>query len=76
MCNFQQGLSARLRSARTSAKLTQKDMAQKLSITRSAYTYYEMGHTQPDLDCLVKICRVLGVSADYLLGLDQSAPLS
>ena len=58
-----------LRAARESAHLTQQDMAEKLHLCRSAYTYYETGHAQPDLDTLAKICRVLGASADSLLGL-------
>lgn len=69
MSNFQQGLFHNLRAARKSANLTQRDMAEKLSVCRSAYTYYETGHTLPDLETLAKICRVLGVSADSLLGL-------
>lgn len=69
MSNLQIQFPSILRAARKSANLTQRDMAEKLSVCRSAYTYYETGHTLPDLETLAKICRVLGVSADSLLGL-------
>lgn len=69
MHKFQEQFPLALRSAREAANLTQQDMAGHLNICRSTYTYYETGHTQPDLESLAKICRILGVSADSLLGL-------
>ncbi len=69
MSSFQQSFSQYLRNARQSASLTQAEMAEKLSVSRSTYTYYETGHAQPDLESLAKICRILGISADSLLGL-------
>lgn len=69
MSNFQQPFFQNLRTLRKSANLTQREMAQKLGVSRSCYTYYETGHTQPDLITLVRICRILEVSADSLLGL-------
>ncbi len=59
----------RLLAARKAANLTQKEMAEKLNINRSTYTYYETGHTQPNPESLAKICQILRVSADSLLGL-------
>ena len=41
MSNFQQSFSQYLRNARQSASLTQAEMAEKLSVSRSTYTYYE-----------------------------------
>lgn len=61
--------SETLRTVRKSANLTQREMAQKIGVSRSSYTYYETGHVQPDITTLVKICRILEVSADSLLGL-------
>lgn len=69
MSNFQHPFAQNLRAARESSHLSQLEMSRKLGICRSAYTYYETGHTQPDLQTLAGICRVLGVSADSLLGL-------
>lgn len=69
MSNFRQPFFQNLRAVRKSANLTQADMAQELSLTRSAYAYYELGRVQPSLNTLVKICGILGVSSDSLLGL-------
>lgn len=69
MSNFQTSFQTNLRTARKSARLTQKAMSEKLGLSRSAYTYYETGHSLPDLEVLTDICRILGVSADSLLGL-------
>lgn len=69
MSNFQQPFFQNLRAVRKSANLTQREMAQKIGVSRSSYTYYETGHVQPDITTLVKICQILEVSADSLLGL-------
>lgn len=61
-------LPQRLRELRTEKKLTQDQMAEKLGITRPAYTAYELGKRQPDYEGLTKIARIFDVSTDYLLG--------
>ncbi len=65
MSNFK----TKLLTVRKAANLTQREMAEKLGITCSSYIYYEAGRIQPTLECLAKICQILGVSADFLLGL-------
>lgn len=69
MYNFQQSVSSSLRTARETAHLTQREMSERLGVSRSAYTYYETGHSLPDLNSFTEICRILGVSADSMLGL-------
>ena len=51
--------------------LTQKAFAQKLYVTESAVSKWERGATLPDAEMLYVICRVLHVSADYLLGIED-----
>ncbi|MCI8554738.1 MAG: helix-turn-helix transcriptional regulator [Clostridiales bacterium] len=62
----------RLRALRGYHNLTQRQVAQSLSIDRSTYAYYETGKTHPDFETLTRIARMFGVSTDYLLGLDES----
>lgn len=62
----------RLRALRGYHNLTQRQIAQSLSIDRSTYAYYETGKTHPDFETLTRIARMFGVSTDYLLGLDES----
>lgn len=58
----------RLRQTRISQHLTQAEMAARLGIERSSYTYYETGKTQPNLKTLKKLKQILDVSIDYLVG--------
>lgn len=64
----------RLRAARVSKHLTQQAMADMLGLSLNGYQKYEQGERQPSLDTLVNIVKILDVSADYLLGLVDSAP--
>ena len=61
----------RLRQARIDAKLTQQRMADLLGISLNGYQKYEQGETQPPLDTLVKLSRILKVTTDYLLCNDR-----
>lgn len=62
----------RLRALRGYHNLTQRQIAQSLSIDRSTYAYYETGKTHPDFETLTRIAKMFGVSTDYLLGMDDS----
>lgn len=64
-------ISVRLRVSRESVGLTQKEVADELGITPSAYANYEQGLREPGLETFKKICEILDVSADYLLGLED-----
>lgn len=59
-----------LKTLRTGAGLTQKQLAEKLGISKNAVSYYEKSLRCPSSDVLIRIARVFHVSADYLLGLD------
>ncbi len=61
----------RLRQARINAKLTQQKMADLLGISLNGYQKYEQGETQPPLDTLVRLSRILNVTTDYLLCNDR-----
>ena len=65
--------SRRLTQLRRSNGLTQKQIAQSLSIDRSTYAYYELDKTKPDFETLVRISNIYQVSLDYLLG-QSNAP--
>lgn len=61
----------RLREARMGAGMTQQRMADLLGISLNGYQKYEQGETQPPLDTLVKLSRILNVTTDYLLCNDR-----
>ncbi len=47
--------------------LTQQQVADRLKIERSTYTYYETGKTKPDINTLIKIAKVFNVNYTKLL---------
>lgn len=63
-------LARNLRKIRIHKNLTQRYIAEKLNLDRSTYSYYELGETQPSLEKLVELSKLLEVSADQLLGLE------
>ncbi len=59
-----------LKSLRLSAGLTQKQLAEKLGVTKTTVSYYEMSIRCPSSEILTEIANVFHVSADFLLGLE------
>lgn len=50
-------------------KMTQREFAERLDMTEPTISRYIKGTRQPNADTIIAICRVLGVSADWLLGM-------
>lgn len=63
-------LKEKLREARKNARLTQRQVAEAIGVTESTYCGYETGKRQPDPIKISAIASVLGVSGDYLLGIN------
>lgn len=59
----------RLRELRIKKGISQKDVAEALSISVNAISQYETNKRFPDQEVLVKLCKFYKISADYLLGL-------
>ncbi|MCL6563281.1 MAG: helix-turn-helix domain-containing protein [Firmicutes bacterium] len=66
-------MANRLRLARQQSGMTQKELALRLGIHQSTLSEYEAegGKSRPSLWMLARLARTLGVSADYLLGLES-----
>jgi len=62
----------RLLEARKRQRITQGDLADRAGVTRSAIGGYETMGKDASYEVLVKIARALGVTTDYLLGLDDN----
>lgn len=60
-----------LKSLRESANMTQKELAEKLWISKSTVSCYEQNTRFPSPEMLIKIANVFSVSTDYLLGRDE-----
>ena len=61
--------SERLALELKGCKWTQKQIAQELGIDNSNITKWKCGEYLPSLDVFYRLCKLLDVSADYLLGL-------
>ena len=63
----------RLKKLRSDSKLTQKQLAEKLSVSQNAVYNWENGKREPNLDMMKKIAKVFDIAL-YIL-LDDTYPL-
>lgn len=61
-------IGERLKNLRKNLGYTQDDLAEKLSISRSSLSLYEIGKREPDSETFNKIADFFHVSLDYLNG--------
>lgn len=57
----------KLKALRTSQKLTQQQLTDRIGVAKSVVSYYESGDRYPSYDVLVRIAHVFHTSTDYLL---------
>lgn len=62
-----------LKKIRLERKLTQEELADYINVSKSTYSRYESGTTEPDMDTLNKLADFFNVSVDYLLGREESS---
>ena len=65
----------RLRDLCHEKHMTQKQLADKLDLVKGTISAYEQGKKYPSIEVLIKLCNILQVSADYLLGLSDDMQL-
>ncbi len=61
----------RLKEVLKANNINQSELARKLNIERQGITNYKNGTSIPSLDTFKNMCKLLDVSADYLLGLEE-----
>ncbi|MBP3603407.1 MAG: helix-turn-helix transcriptional regulator [Lachnospiraceae bacterium] len=52
---------------RKSRGMSQEELAEKLNVSRQAISRWEMGTAQPDVQNVLQISKLFGVTADYLI---------
>lgn len=57
----------RLYELRKNSGLTQNELAEKLDVSRQAISRWEMGTAKPEIENLIALSEIFGVSLDYLL---------
>ena len=51
--------------------MSQTELAKRINMSQGVVNNYCTGKREPSLDVLIAICKVLGESADYLLGIED-----
>lgn len=67
-------LAERLKPLRNSRHLTQEDMGKLLDCTSRHYQKIEYGQINVPSTTIIFLAKYFGVSADYLLGLEEEPP--
>ena len=62
---------ATLKELRQKAGLTQKQLAERLWLSKATVSYYEQSLRYPSPEILVKLSGIFHVTTDYLLGIEN-----
>jgi len=65
-------LADHIRYYRKKMGLTQEELARKLNVSRPMLSKWENGTSVPDLEAVVKLSELFGVSIDRLLGKEEA----
>lgn len=60
-----------IRRLRKQKNMTQDDLAPLLNVCRQTLSNYEAGKRLPDLDMLIKLADIFGVTIDTLVGRER-----
>lgn len=64
-----QTIGDRLKYSLKIRNMKQKEFAEKIGVTEVTISRYINNERQPNADMIILICRALGVSSDWLLGM-------
>ena len=67
--------SEKVAALRRQKNWSQEELAEKLGVTRQSVSKWESAQSMPDLDKIVQLSELLGVSTDYLLKDAMDAPV-
>lgn len=66
----------KIKKLRENAGMTQEELANKLSLSRSTFRNYENATREPPIDFLIQIANFFDVSLDYLCERKNNRPMS
>lgn len=64
-------IAERIYELRTEMKISQQKLADEIGVSRRAITFWESGINEPKATYIARLSKFFGVSADYLLGLEE-----
>ena len=62
----------RLKELRKQNGFTQQQLAERVGVTKSVISFYELKERAPSPDVLTKLSYIFHVSTDYLLGIERN----
>lgn len=65
-------LSIRLKELRKLAGMTQKQLGERIGVSKAVISYYESSDRTPSPEMLIKLAQAFHVTTDYLLGLEKT----
>ena len=65
-------IQERLVEAIKQSNLSQTELAKRIGVTQPTVSQYLSGRALPALDTFARLCQVLDVPSDYLLGISDS----
>lgn len=67
-------LPQRLKELRLQHGLTQAQLGEKVGVKQNTFTNWENGKRTPNIEDIIKLSTLLGVSIDYLIGYSNIKP--
>ena len=64
-------IQSRLREAIKQSSLTQKEIAKAIGVSAQTVSKYMKNDIFPALDTFAKLCKLLDVKSDYILGISD-----
>ena len=61
----------RLKELREEKGLSQAQLAKEMGLSQNTISQYETGVLEPNIKTIKKLCEYFGVTAGYLLGLEE-----
>ena len=61
-------LNMNIRNFRIFKGLTQEDLANRIGKSKNVISNWERGDNSPDIECIEKICNIMGVTPNQLFG--------
>lgn len=66
---YRENFAERLKQARLKANLSRKELGDTINLSPNGYGQYESARREPSLTSLIRLSRILNVSADWLIGI-------
>ena len=69
-------IAERIKALREANHMTQSELAKILELTRASVNAWEMGTAVPSTQYVIRLAKLFGVTADYILGMETENVIS